>query len=417
MNALNKKSDFIAAKEGLRASGQKQVNSYLDQFFKSKNFGEKRAAIYHYRNASDLKEKINNYSIIIDIPTTYTNDYNTLVDEYVNTIYADAMNLLSNENFSDSEKLLKEVALLKPNFKDVNDLKNVATFEPIFRKANEYLELEKFRSAYYEYDKIPKSYKETSQRQALALEAGLFTIAIVEFQNATRQSGGQSAISALVSDEMMKLNNPFIKLVDRKYTQSFIDEQIMGLSGQVAENTNAQAGELIGAKAILTGKLVSFSKQKNPIVRSEKKGWVERKIRKYDEETEKHYYETVYDKIKYQEYRGSTSVQVGFQFQLISTESGEILLTKLINLNCSDEVHFAESNINYKNIIPGTWRWQSKQSPNDVIDNSYQQKRALRNLFKNKKNLLSVNDLANDIYQNIAVQISQMVNNYNPENE
>ena len=30
------------------------------------------------------------------------------------------------------EKLLKEVALLKPNFKDVNDLKNVATFEPIY---------------------------------------------------------------------------------------------------------------------------------------------------------------------------------------------------------------------------------------------------------------------------------------------
>ena len=60
----------------------------------------------------------------------------------------------------------------------------------------------------------------------------------------------------------MKLNNPFIKLVDRTYTKSFIDEQIMGLSGQVAENTNAQAGELIGAKAIISGKLVSFSKQK-----------------------------------------------------------------------------------------------------------------------------------------------------------
>ena len=35
------------------------------------------------------------------------------------------MDLLEQENFSESEKLLKEVALLKPNFKDVNDLKNV----------------------------------------------------------------------------------------------------------------------------------------------------------------------------------------------------------------------------------------------------------------------------------------------------
>lgn len=417
MKALDKKGDFIGAKEGLRSSGQKQVNAYLDDFFKSKNFGDKRASIYHYRNANDIKEKIKKYNITIDIPSTYTTDYNSLVDDYVSTIYFEAMDLLEKENFSESEKLLKEVALLKPNFKDVNDLKNVATFEPIYRKANEFLELEKFRSAYYEYDKIPDSYQETKQRKALALEAGLFTIAIVKFENATRQSGGESAISALVSDKMMKLNNPFIKLVDRTYTQSFIDEQIMGLSGQVAENTNAQAGELIGAKAIISGKLVSFSKQKNPIVRTEKKAWAERKVRKYDEETEKHFYETVYDKIKYQEYRGSTSVQVGFQFQLISTESGEILLTKLINLNRRDEVHFAESNTNYRNIVPGNWRWQSKQSPNDVVETSYSQKRALRNLFKNKKTLLSVNALANDIYQEIAIEVSQMVNNYNPENE
>ena len=78
MKALNKKSDFIAAKEGLRESGQKQVNIYLDDFFKSKNFGEKRAAIYHYRNANELKNKISAYSINIDIPTTYTNDYNSI---------------------------------------------------------------------------------------------------------------------------------------------------------------------------------------------------------------------------------------------------------------------------------------------------------------------------------------------------
>ena len=417
MKALDKKDGFIAAREGLQFSGQKQINIYLDDFFKSKNFGDKKAAIYHYRNANDTKEKIKKYNISTDIPNTYTTDYKNLVDDYVSTIYVEAMDLLELENFYESEKLLKEIALLKPNFKDVNNLKNVATFEPIYRKANEFLEIEKFRSAYYEYNKIPDSYQKTQQRKKLALEAGQFTIAIVDFQNSTRQKGGESAISAQLSDKIMKLNNPFIKLVDRTYTQSFIDEQIMGLSGQVAENTNAQAGELIGAKAIISGKLVSFSKQKNPIVKTEKKAWAERKVRKYNEESEKYFYETVYDKIKYQEFRGSTSVQIGFQFQLISSESGEILLTKLINLNRIDEVHFAESTTNYRNIIPGNWRWQGKDSPNDVIENSYSQKRALRNLFKNKQSLLSVNALANNMYEEIATEVSQMVNNYNPENE
>ena len=417
MKALNKKENFIDAKEGLRSSGQKEVNTYLDDFFKTKNFGDIKAAIYHYRNANKAKSLIESYKIDIDIPISYTNDYNNLVNDYVNNIYTLAMDMLEQENFSESEKLLKEIALLKPSYKDVDNLKNIATFEPIYRKANEFLELEKFRSAYYNYDKIPDSYQETKQRKKLALESGLFTIAIVEFQNATRQSGGESAISAFTSNKILNLNNPFVKLVDRTYTQSFINEQIMGLNGQVAQNTNAQAGELIGAKAIITGKLVSFSKQKKPISVNEKKAWAERKVRKYNNETEKYFYETVYDKIKYKEYIGSNSVQIGFQFQLISTESGEILLTKLINLSLSDEVHFAESNVNFRNIVPGNWRWQSKESPNDIIENSYIQKRALRQLFKNKKNLLTVNDLANNVYQDIATEVSQMVNNYNPENE
>ena len=64
----------------------------------------------------------------LDIPSTYTTDYNNLVDDYVSTIYVEAMDLLEQENFSESEKILKEVALLKPNFKDVNDLKTCSNF-------------------------------------------------------------------------------------------------------------------------------------------------------------------------------------------------------------------------------------------------------------------------------------------------
>ena len=417
MQALNQKGDFIEAKEGLRASGQKQVNIYLDNFFKSKNFGEERKAIYHYRDASSLQSKIATYSIQVDIPQTYTSDYNTLVDNYVVANYDKAIDLLEEEKFAESEKLLKEITLLKPNFKDVESMKNVATFEPIYRSANEFLEVEKFRSAYYEFDKIPASYKECESRKALALEAGLLSIGIMEFKNSTRQRGGESAISALITEELIQLDNPFIKIVDRQQVQTLIDEQLLGMSGQVSENTSAQAGALIGAKAMLNGKLVSYSKQEQAIQKSSKKGWLERKIRKYNEETEKYYYETVYDKIRYDEYYGNASVQVGFQFQLLSSESGEILLSKLININKNDELHFAESNYDYRNIVPGSWRWENKKSPNDVIKDSFSDKRALKQLFKNKKTLMSINELSNSIYTDIAKDVSDKINNYNPENE
>lgn len=415
--ALDKKRDFVDAKEGLKNAGQRQINFDLDAFFKASNFGDQRKAIYHYRDAFSLQQKIQAYSISVDIPQTYTNDYQKLVDDYVETSYEQAMAYLEEENFSESEKLLKEIALLKPNFKDVDNMKDVATFEPIYRKANAFLESEKFRAAYYEFDKIPSTYKECKSRKKLALDAGLFTIGIIKFGNASNKKGGESAISALIIDEMMKLNNPFIKLVDRQLTNTYIDEQIMGMSGQVSEGTYAQAGEMIGAKVLLTGKLVSFSKQKNPIEETIQKGWLEKKVRKYDEENEKYYFETVYDKVKYSEFHGSNSIQVGFQFQLVSVETSEILLTKLINVNKKDAVDYAKSNHNFNKIIPGNWRWQNKNSPSDVVNNSYSDKRALKALFKGKKTLKSIDELANEAYLEIAVDVCQKINNYNPENE
>lgn len=417
MKALRKKSDFLEAKTGLKSAGQKQINLYLDQFFKAKNFGEDRKAIYHYRDASNLQTTVSGYSVQLDIPSIYTSDYQLLVNNYVENTYEKAMQFLDDENFSESEILLKEISILKPNYKNTDQLKDVATFEPIYRKANENLELEKFRAAYYEFDKIPLSYKSCEERKQLALDAGLLTIGILKFDNASRKKGGESAISALVTDELMKLDNPFIKLVDRQLTQTFIDEQLLGLSGQVSEGSNAQAGELLGAKVVLTGKLVSFSKQHQPLSKSEKKAYLERKVRKYNSETEKYYYETVYDKIKFNEYNGSTSVQLGFQFQLISTETGEILLTKLYNLNQKDEVNFAESNHNYNKIIPGNWRWQNKGHSTDIISQSNTDKRALKQLFRNKKKLMSVDELATKMYKEIALKVSQKINDYNPENE
>jgi hypothetical protein len=67
--------------------------------------------------------------------------------------------------------------------------------------------------------------------------------------------------------------------------------------------------------------------------------------------------------------------------------------------------------------VPGSWRWENKKSPNDVIKDSFSDKRALKQLFKNKKTLMSINELSNSIYTDIAKDVSDKINNYNPENE
>ena len=416
MQSLDKKPDFTEANSALKTSGQRVVNHYLDEFFKSKNFQKEKEAVYLYRSAILFQKKVEKYKIQIEIPSHHTNDYNLLLDRYLDNIYTKALDLLSEEKFNEAEVLFKEVSLLKPSYRDVDDLQNVATFEPKYRSAVSFVEIEKFRAAYYEFNKISNSYKDTKTLQKIALEAGLLTIGLMNFENVTNQKGGEASVSAYVSEKMIKLNNPFIKLVDRTKTQTLINEQIMGLSGQTTDNSSVNAGELIGVKAILTGKLISFSKTKKPIKKEVKKAWIERKVKKYNPDTEKHYFEIEYDKIYYDEFYGSNEANISFQYQLISTESGEILLTDIIKLHNKDEVYFASSNYNYRNIVPGYWKWLNKKDSSDKINKSLLEKNALKQLFRNNQNLKPVTQLADDIYNDIAQRITQDINNYNTEN-
>ena len=416
-SALEKDKEYSLAKTGLKNSGQRLVNNHLDQFFKTKNFGENRKAIYHYRDASRLSERCSRMNVSLDIPTQYTSDYNVLTNEYVAEQYDKGMKLLQNEAFLEAENTFREIKLLKPNYKDVDDLEKVAEFEPKYRLAISYLQNDKFRSAYAQFNKIASNYKDTKAKKQLCLEAGMITIGFVDFKNGTRNKGGEAAISAYLFNELTKLNNPFIKVIDRSLTSTIIDEQVLALSGQTSESTSANAGQLIGAKAILSGNLITYTKKSDKLSETIKKAWFERLIKKYNEETEKHFYIKEYDKVKYKEYNGMNQVSVGFQYQLTSTETGEILLNGIIKLNESDKVNFATANVNYNKLMPGNWKWQNKAHEDDFVSSNLGEKRNLRNLFKNKKSLLTIDQLNDKIYKSTASQISGKINNYNPENE
>ena len=414
--ALNKNRSFIKAKEGLKTAGESQIDSYLDNFFKNKSYGNKRKAIYNYLDADKLKNRIEIYGINIEIPQMYIEDFNNLLNDYVENSYNSATEFLKNEKFSDAEKLFHEISLLKPNFRDVNSMKDIATYEPIYRNAIHLLEVGKFRAAYYEFDKIPLNYKKCKDQKSLAQNKAMYSIAILKFENHTSTSGLENSISSQIIEKLISKRNPFLKIVDRRLTNSIINEQILGMSGQVKSETNARAGELIGAKAVLSGNLATCNKTQNPIEKIVKKGWL-RNIKTIYNEDETKTYDTTYEKIKYNIIKGSNSVDIGFNIQLTSTESGEILISKLINKSEKDQIYYAQSSLDYRKIFPGNWIWQNKKSSDDFISTSKSEKRSLERLFRSKKNLLSIDELTNRIINQITNQVTQKINDYNPEND
>ena len=102
-------------------------------------------------------------------------------------------------------------------------------------------------------------------------------------------------------------------MVDRSLTTTILNEQVLSLSGQVSESTATSAGNLIGAKTILSGNLITFDKNSKKLKETSKKH--SENNQEKNEETGTFYYETTYDKVRYKEYYGKNEVSVGFQYQ------------------------------------------------------------------------------------------------------
>ena len=63
------------------------------------------------------------------------------------------------------------------------------------------------------------------------------------------------------------------------------------------------------------------------------------------------------------------------------------------------------------------WKWQNKPHKSDLFSTSVSEKRSLRKLFTQKKTLLTIDQLKNNIFSEIANKVSLKIDQYNPENE
>jgi hypothetical protein len=99
----------------------------------------------------------------------------------------------------------------------------------------------------------------------------------------------EAQFAANVKQEVLDLNDPLIVLVDRDNTEEILAEQQRQMSGVYDDRSVAAAGKLLGARYVLTGKILRF----DDVLRKE----------------------------------------IEVQMQLLDAESGRILLAEIVRVN------------------------------------------------------------------------------------
>lgn len=415
LTSLAKKNSNVDAQIQLKALGQKVLDERWADFYIAHQAGDHKKAVYSYQEADALNAQVNRY-VRIDKPPYYEEYFAKSKEDYLDEIYGEAQELLANEHFEESNELFSEIARFDPSYKDVHDMKKTSETEPLYRKAEEAMKNDEFRSAYYLYDEVidvAGSYKDSKTRKAEALDKASFTIAIMPLEGAGQSAQLTNKFYSLITQELIELNSPFIKVIDRSLTDQILAEQKLALSGLVEENTAAEAGKLIGSKAVLSGSIINMKVEQNSPRAQEMKGYEAYKVRRINPQTKKPYYVTQYKKVTYKEYTGSLRVTSSFQFKLVSSSTGEVLVSDVVMREALDLLNYATYSGNHSDLFPGYWKHRKLPTEQDKVFVDQSRKRVLMNKLKNTRRILRSEDsMKLELMQAISADIAGLIKNH-----
>ncbi len=410
LESLRRDPNNIEARIGLKKNGEKVFQDHLDRFFTAKATGEKKKAVYAYLDAQAYADVLSSYNIGVEQPSYMKKDFEMVKDAYLEELYNEGKMRMGESSYAEAENIFKEVKSLDPDYKDVDRLKEIAYVEPYYQKAVDAYAEERYVKAYNLLDNVVKQtpdYKDAKALQSECLELGIFTIAIVGIGNTTGDDVLGHKIQASLLTNLTQNNNPFIKIIDRENMESILEQQRLNLSGAIDENTAASVGELLGSKAVLSGKIIERTLTTGRTRTYAREGFQAYSVKRFNKATQKDELVTKYKKVGYKEYYQMNEVKLAYQLQVTSLETGEIIFSRVFDRTNTDAMHFA--------IYEGDPRYLYPESKGTVSLNK-NEKRRLDGLLSAKREVKATTELMDELLDSstnyFSDDIIRTVNSY-----
>ena len=323
----------------------------------------------------------------------------------LNERYKEGSLLLIDENFEDAAQALGEVHRRNPSFENVKILYTEARNEPIYRQAAVLMKEEKCRTAYFAYEQIiadAGKYKDADLLLKEALECAQYPIAI-QTPVIRKNSSQAREFQAMLNNNLINLKSPFLKIYDLSAINSRLDGAMKSSSGRIDAKALKSLYERNNIKAILYCEFTEFEARTGKEVKEEKTGF-ERQVTKLKTgET------SIYDRqVKYTEISRENDVAVTVNFKLISTTTGEILLSDRVDRRENDRAEYANYSGDKDKLYPASF----SNGTYSLKENGY---RSLQRLLRQSSEIESTNELMKSAFSDITGELANDVNNFDPE--
>lgn len=185
-------------------------------------------------------------------------------------LYQEAELAFRADRFAEAEEMAIASLALEGDRKEVEYLLRISRLEPIYRQGVRAIELGLWRDAYKAFDRVSvrdTGYKDVWNLRAKAEEQARVIIAYVPLYNAGLYGSSlgligdgqlEARLAASVKQAILKQKDPLLVLVDRDNTEELLAEQQRQMSGIFDDRYVVEAGKLIGARYVLTARLLRY---------------------------------------------------------------------------------------------------------------------------------------------------------------
>ncbi|WP_075591197.1 hypothetical protein [Labilibacter marinus] len=419
-NSLQKNINNIDAKLGLQRTGQLVLDDKIDDFKTKYQSGIAKDAVYSFRDAEAYIKKLKGVGIQLLFPEEQRSYYNEMEDNYLTKLYGEAVKALNLEQFTTSEKQFSEILSINNNYKDAKSKWKIAKYEPIYRSGNEMMENQMYRSAYFTFKGIVDQvqiYENSLDLMNTSLDKAKVTMYVSAVN--TNYSGYRTTAAQLNSKVINGINgikSPLYEVVGTG-TATQKSSNVFGKAFQYDRTKGvANAEARPKSKAVFESMLHKYSKSAGNLQKTEKRGFIKRTIEYKDKETGLMKTKVVYDKVRYYEYKLTRRVYLSLAYSLKRTDRDELAISDSYNNEEVERLSYAKFDGDYKKVIPGYWKYSSKDSDEDEVYDSASSISALKEKFEANKTPRSLTDMENDLMSDCVSQITKQIQNYKPEN-
>jgi tetratricopeptide (TPR) repeat protein len=333
-------------------------------------------------------------------------DTRSRMQDALNERYKEGSIMLMNEDFANAARALGDVYRLNSSYQDVRRLFIEAQSEPLYRQAIQNLGIGRCREAFYAFQKINEiaggDYRDSGKFRSQALACGSYPIVILSRAFPVHPNDG-SEFENLMMQGILAKNDPFLKIHQLPSINSRLHRAFLATTAIPSRPQLKELHDSHGIKALLVINYNQYERLQGTPVKTEKKGVYRQQV------TQNGVISFNDSNVNYFEFSSVNKVSLVLTYQLISTLTGEILLSQRLNTQEQSDMHYAHfEDGDIKNLYPSVLR----NGESSIDERNYQN---LQKLLTAEKGIVPVLTLREKVFKDLTARLSDDLVRFNPE--